>query len=99
MISQDYWYIFFGVIILVYIGVLIYTKDKRYLYYMLTGIVAGFYFDVISVSQNYYIYYPYPPVILGVPLTVTLAEGASIAIMIFVYKELILKIFRFLKKG
>lgn len=90
------WYLMFAAILLAFIGILAHTKDRRYLFYFITGGIVGFYLDTVSVSQGYYSYdyafYQYFPVVFGVPLTFPMVEGASIAIVIFVYKELVAKI-------
>ncbi len=90
------WYLMFAAILLTFAGILAYTKDRRYLFYFITGGIAGFYLDAVSVSQGYYSYdyafYQYFPILFGVPLTFPMVEGASIAIVIFAYKELVARI-------
>ncbi|HIH31232.1 TPA: hypothetical protein HA235_00845 [Candidatus Woesearchaeota archaeon] len=88
--NVNYWYAILGILVLLFIVIIIYTKKKDYLYYFIAGAIIGFYFDIVSVSQGYYLYHPYPPVIFGVPLTVTIAEGCAIAITIFI-KDLAFK--------
>lgn len=90
------WYLMFAAILLTFAGILAYTKDRKYLFYFITGGILGFYIDAASVSQGYYSYdyafYQYFPMLFGVPLTFPMVEGASIAIVIFIYKELVAKI-------
>ncbi|MBI2176236.1 hypothetical protein HYU40_02700 [Candidatus Woesearchaeota archaeon] len=90
------WYLMFAAILLAFVGILAYTKDRRYLFYFVTGGIVGFYLDVVSVSQGYYSYdyafYQYFPMLFGVPLTFPMVEGASIAIVIFVYREVVAKV-------
>ena len=92
MTYQNLWYLMLGIIVAVYLAVLLRTKDKRYLFYFIAGAAVGFYLDIVSVSQGYYTYHQYFPSVLGVPLSVTVAEGSSVAVTIFLYKEIISKI-------
>ena len=46
----------------------------------------GFCFDVISVSQGYYTYPELFINIFGVPLTMTIAEGFSVAITVKLFE-------------
>ena len=89
------WYLMFVAILLMFVGILAYTKDKRYLFYFITGGIVGFYLDTVSVSQGYYSYdysfYQYFPMLFGVPLTFPMVEGASIAITIFIYQNVVSK--------
>ncbi|MBI2143154.1 hypothetical protein HYU20_02325 [Candidatus Woesearchaeota archaeon] len=91
MTLENLWYPMMGIIFLAFIGVLFYSKDRKYIFYFITGGITGFYLDLVSVTQGYYSYYPYFPHIFGVPLTVTISEGSSVAITIFLYKEIISK--------
>ena len=87
--SPDLWYFTFIIILALYLIVMLKVKNKRrYLAYFLAGCFLGFYFDFISVIQNYYTYHPYPPTLYGVPLTVTIAEGFSVVITIYLYEFL-----------
>jgi len=95
---KEYWYIISGALILIFLGILIYSKDKRYFFFFITGAITGFYFDIVSVSQGYYTYYPFDLVILGVPLSVTIAEGCAIAITIFAYEHIIKNILKFISE-
>lgn len=92
MALENLWYAMMGAISLAFIGILLYTRNKKYIAYFITGALVGFYLDFVSVSQGYYTYHPYFPFYLGVPLTVTVAEGCSIAITIFLYKEVLPKL-------
>ena len=92
----NFWYVMFTIIVAAFIGLLLYSKDKRYLFYFITGSAVGFYLDFVSVSQGYYTYYQYVLSFLGIPLTVTIAEGCSIAITVFLFRTVVSKI---LKKG
>lgn len=87
MADADLWHVFFIVLLIGYSLILAKVKNKRtYVFYFLFGVLFGFYFDAISVWQNYYTYHYYFPSIFGVPLTVTLAEGFSVAITIYLYE-------------
>jgi len=82
---ESYWYIVFAVLLAAYILIQSTVKNKRkYLAYFISGVIVGFMFDIISLSQKYYAYYPYPPVILGAPLSVTIGEGCAVAITIYI---------------
>ena len=81
---ESYWYIVFVILIAVYLFIQFSVKNrKRYFMYFISGAVFGFMFDAISLSQKYYVYYPYPPVILGAPLSVTIGEGCAVAITMY----------------
>jgi len=89
MTSPNLWYGIFIIIFLCYLFVMLKVKDKKkYFVYFLTGCFVGFYFDFISVSQGYYAYYQYFPSIYGVPLTVTIAEGFSVSITIYLFNKI-----------
>ena len=86
MINPDLWYGFFVIILTGYFLILFTVKDKyRYVVYFISGFLLGFYFDFVSVLQNYYTYHYYFPSFLNVPITVTVAEGCSVAITIYLY--------------
>ncbi|MBI2580659.1 hypothetical protein HYV85_02525 [Candidatus Woesearchaeota archaeon] len=87
MVDANVWYVFFIALLIGYFLILAIVKNKRaYVLYFVFGVLFGFYFDLFSVSQNYYTYNYYFPSIFGVPLTVTLAEGFSVAITIYLYE-------------
>ncbi len=87
MINPDSWYVFFVFILLTYFLILFKIKDKRrHIAYFIFGFLFGFYFDSVSVFQNYYAYHYYFPSLLNVPLTVTIAEGCAVAITICLYE-------------
>ncbi|MBM3303671.1 MAG: hypothetical protein FJY76_01130 [Candidatus Aenigmarchaeota archaeon] len=81
------WSAIFLVLLAVYSLVLWKSKEKKlYILYFLFGILFGFYFDSISVMQGYY-YYPELFInVLGVPITMVLAEGFSVAITIKIFE-------------
>ncbi len=84
--AGELWYPLFVALGLGYLSLLRFAKErKRQLAYLIAGSLFGFYFDVVSVSQGYYVYANYFPMIAGVPLTVTIAEGFSTAITIYLY--------------
>ncbi|MFQ6009548.1 MAG: hypothetical protein ACE5J7_00270 [Candidatus Aenigmatarchaeota archaeon] len=70
--------------------ILLNEKDRRWLYYAVSGTLFAFIFDATSVSLGYYTF-TIPFQVFGVPLTVLLAEAFSVCIPIFLFE-------RFLKK-
>ncbi len=88
------WYVMFALFVVSLCGILLYTKDKSYFYYFITGSLFGFYLDLVSTTQGYYSYYSYFPSFFGIPLTVTIAEGCAISFTIFAYKEIICKLLK-----
>ncbi|MBU0472374.1 MAG: hypothetical protein KKF89_02615 [Nanoarchaeota archaeon] len=90
-----FWYGLVVVFLVICLLILYFENNKKkYLLYFLGGAVFGFYFDVISVSQGYYAYFPFKPVLFGVPLSVTFAEGLAVLITIYGFE----KVQSFLKK-
>jgi len=86
MDSSLYWYVLFIILLLGYLIIQFTVKDKkRYFIYFLCGIVLGFYFDIVSFTQGYYTYPGfYRITLLGLPFTMTLAEGFSVVICLYI---------------
>jgi hypothetical protein len=85
------WHAFFTLFLIGFIFVMWMKKDPRFLFYFIFGSILGFaLFDLPSIALGYYAYpagvYPFP--ILGVPLTVSLAEGFCVAIVIYIHEFL-----------
>lgn len=85
------WYAFFTIFLIGFIFVMWMKKDLRYFFYFVFGAILGFgLFDLPSVVLGYYTYptniYPFP--IFGVPLTMSLAEGFAVSIVVFIYEFL-----------
>ena len=92
-------YLWYGLFMLLLFGYAIIQltvkAKKRYFLYFISGCVLGFYSDIVSFVNGYYSYPDfYRFTILGLPFSMTLAEGFSAAITIYLY-ELIKK---FIKK-
>lgn len=84
------WYLFFVCIASVY-GFILYTeRNIKYFWYFIFGCLFGFMFDILSFNFGYY-NYPnfYSITIFGLPFTMTLAEGFSIAVSIYVFEKYI----------
>jgi hypothetical protein len=92
MDTERYWYILFAILLLGYIAIQFSVKDKkRYFIYFISAMILGFLYDIISFSQGYYSYPDfYRLTILGLPVTMTLAEGFSVVICFYLI-ELIRK--------
>jgi len=83
------WYLLFTVLLITYAAILYLVKNKkRYIIYAIAGSVLGFYFDLVSFTQGYYTYPDfYLFTILGLPFSMTLAEGFSVGIAIYLIKS------------
>lgn len=89
IINPQLWYIFFLLILLAYLLVIWKAKNKKkFLIFFLVGSIFGFYFDLVSVTQDYYSYHQYFSSIYRVPLTVTIAEGGAVGIIIYLFEYL-----------
>lgn len=84
------------VLFLAYVYILYSTKKKlNYFFYFLAGSILGFYFDIVSYTNNYYTYPDfYKFTLLGLPISMTLAEGFSVAITIYIFEY----VYAYLKK-
>ena len=80
------WYGTFIALAIWYLAIQLTTKDKRYFIYFLSGALLGFYFDLTFTSVN--ATYPdfYFVKIFGLPLSMTIAEGFSVAIVIHLFE-------------
>ena len=90
MNPQIIWYTIFLTLLLFYIYIQILTKDKKYFVYFLLGSVFGFYFDFVSFVNGYYSYPNfYYFKLFGLPFSMTLSEGFSVAITIYLFERLV----------
>jgi hypothetical protein len=63
------------------------NKRKTYFIYFLAGMLLGFYFDLASFVNGYYSYPGfYSMTLLGLPLTMTIAEGFSVTIVMRLFE-------------
>ncbi len=84
MNTEIMWYIVFFLLFIGFLLILIASRDKKYFYYFIAGSIFGFYFDIVSFTFGYYSYPLFYKIqILGIPFGMTLAEGFSVAILIF----------------
>jgi uncharacterized membrane protein YoaT (DUF817 family) len=76
------WYGIFSVLLASFLFIIYKEKNRKlYLLYFLTGMAFGLYFDIVSFTSGYYSYPDfYPMKISGLPLSMTIAEGFSVAI-------------------
>ena len=82
------WYGIFAILAAAFFIILWKERDRVWLYYMVIGCFLGFFFDLVSFTNGYYTYPSfYPFTILGLPFTMTLAEGFSISITIWLYEK------------
>lgn len=95
MSTEALYYIVFSLLLVAFLVVLHISKNRKYFYYFVVGAIFGFYFDFISFTNGFYSYPSfYKLQILGIPFTMTLAEGFAVAILIFTVE----KYFRFWPK-
>ena len=82
------WHGLFVLLLLGYVIIQFAVKSKkRYFLYFISGCVLGFYFDIVSFANGYYSYPDfYRLKILGLPFSMTLAEGFSVAIAIYIFE-------------
>ena len=75
---------------LVYTVILYRVREKkRYFFYFALGAALGFYFDIVSYMNGYYTYHDfYKLTFLGLPISMTLAEGFSVAITLYIFEFL-----------
>ena len=91
MNPQIIWYAIFLVLLATYLVIQVLTGDKKYFIYFILGSFFGFYFDLISFINGYYSYPDfYHFKLFGLPISMTLAEGFSIAITIYLFNRFIL---------
>lgn len=64
------------------------AKNRRKCWiYFISGMLLGFYFDIVSFTNGYYSYSSmFPITIFGLPLTMTIAEGFSVAITMRIFE-------------
>jgi cytochrome bd-type quinol oxidase subunit 2 len=64
-------------------------KRKPQLLHLISGMAFGFCFDIVSFTNGYYSYPGiYPITFMGLPVTMTVAEGFSVAITIRLFEVL-----------
>jgi len=82
------WYGTFAVLLALWL--LITRQDRKYFFYFLSGALLGFLFDTLAFNSGVY---SYPGFFLlkitGLPLSMTLAEGFSVALVIWGYNKLV----------
>jgi len=78
------WYAVFSAVAAAFLALLVMTgRRKEYLLFFVSGAALGFYFDLSSFMNGFYSYPGfYPVTIIGLPLTMTIAEGLSVAVTI-----------------
>lgn len=82
------WYLIFAAISAGFVFCLRDKKSrKRYLAYAFFGSMFGFFADLVSFLNGYYSYPYYPVTVMGLPFSMTIAEGFSAAITIRVAAE------------
>lgn len=84
MIYDNLWYLIFAAL---FVGFLfIYSREKskrRYLVIFVSGCVFGLYFDIVSFTNGWYSYPDfYVDKIFGLPFSMIIAEGFSVAIVV-----------------
>lgn len=78
------WYVVFIGLLAGFLYILARTRDKKYLWYSIVGSCLGFYADYVSFTSGYYSYPDfYLFTILGLPFSMTLAEGFATAITVY----------------
>ncbi|MFH1182264.1 MAG: hypothetical protein V1702_04855 [Candidatus Woesearchaeota archaeon] len=88
MDEQYLWYGLFVLLLTSYLAIQLTAENKRkYFFYFLAGCLLGFYFDIVSFTRGYYSYPGfYFLKILGLPFSMTLAEGFSVVITIRIFE-------------
>jgi hypothetical protein len=87
----QFWFGSFAVFLAAFLLILWRERDTRFLFYAVFGSLTAFFvFDVPSSALGFYAYKSeyYLLLILGIPLTMTLAEGFCVAITIYAYEKL-----------
>lgn len=84
----ELWYAFFIGVAVIFAAILIREQDPRYVYFAIAGSVFGFILDGLNVFFGYYSF-SIPAQILGNPMTVTIAEGFSVVITIWLFEKLV----------
>ena len=85
------WYLFFTVFLSAFLFIIYRGREIRFLFYAMVGALLGYLvFDVPSVALGYYVYVEryYLLSVLGVPVSMALAEGFCVAIAVYVYEKL-----------
>jgi hypothetical protein len=86
MNSALYWNILCVILLVAYLVIQFTVKNKKkYFTYFISGMVFGFFFDIVSFTQGYYSYPTfYKVTLLGLPVSMTIAEGFSVAIAMYI---------------
>lgn len=77
------------IILLIIFLIIVYRAKNRklYLLYFIFGMAFGFYFDMVSFTLGYYSYPGFFPMkVLGLPLSMTIAEGFCVVIVIRIFE-------------
>jgi hypothetical protein len=84
------WYILFIILLVTYLVIQFRVKNKKkYLLFFISGMMLGFYFDLVSFINGYYSYPGFYTIkILNIPLSMTIAEGCSVVITIYLFEFL-----------
>ncbi len=82
------WLVVFTILLAAFALCMKTAKNRRkYWIYFVSGMLLGFYFDIISFTNGYYSYSSaFPITIFGLPLTMTIAEGFSVAILMRIFE-------------
>lgn len=89
-IEAVYWYSLFAVLLAAFFAILSRERESRWLFYFVFGAALGFFIDLVSVTNGYYSYPAfYHLTILGLPFSMTLAEGFSVSILIWLFEKLV----------
>jgi len=81
----DLWYLVFVATLVGYLLIKNITNNRNATKYFIFGMISGLYFDIFSTMYRYYVYSAAMfDNFYGIPITITIAEGFSIAIIIMV---------------
>jgi len=80
------WYALVAALFLGYLLIQLTAKNRKaYFFYFAAGSALGFYFDIVSFVNGYYSYSGFHSFrLFGIPFLMTLAEGFSVAITIYI---------------
>ena len=89
----EYYLVFFAIFIS-FLFIIFETKKPIYFWYFIFGSILGFISDTLSFNFGY-LYYPsfFLIKILGLPFSMTLAEGFASSITIYLFDTYVKKIF------
>ena len=82
------WTAFFAVTGVVFAAIVATQRNPKYIAYGIFGsLYAGFLFDPLSMHRGYYTF-NFGPQIMGIPITVTIAEAFCVGIIIFAFERI-----------